>query len=106
MPNRARHFQTGHIAENKKKSWPFCNLHNVRFVRRAVDTDPDPAFQVNPDPNPIRIQGFDEKIKKKNTAENFSKYYFDQKLQFTYVQATGELEKPSALKKEHPALQI
>ncbi len=70
-------FQTGHIAENKKESWLFCNLHNVRSVRRAVDTgtDPDPAFQVNPNTNPIRIQGFDEQIKKNNTAENISKYY-------------------------------
>jgi hypothetical protein len=34
-----------------------------------TDTDPDPAFQVNPD-NPE--QGFyDQKLKKKNTAENF-----------------------------------
>ncbi len=34
------------------------------------DTDPDPAFQVNPDPDPIRIQGFDDqKLKEKNTAE-------------------------------------
>jgi hypothetical protein len=31
--------------------------------------DPDPAFQLNPDPDtdPIRIQGFDDqKLKKKN----------------------------------------
>jgi hypothetical protein len=35
----------------------------------------DPGFQVNPDPDPIRIQGFDDqKLKKK-------------KLQFTSVQA-------------------
>jgi hypothetical protein len=52
------------------------------------DTDPDPAFQVNPGfPDPIRIQGVDDqKLKKKNTDENF----FDQKLQFTRVQARGE----------------
>jgi hypothetical protein len=30
------------------------------------DTDPDPAFKVNPDPDPIRIQGcYDQKLKKK-----------------------------------------
>jgi hypothetical protein len=30
------------------------------------DTGPDPAFQMNPDPDPIRIQGFDDqKLKKK-----------------------------------------
>jgi hypothetical protein len=35
---------------------------------RAVDPDPDTAFQVNPDPYPI--QGFDgQKLKKKNIAE-------------------------------------
>jgi hypothetical protein len=36
------------------------------------DTDPDLAFQVNPDPDldPIRIQDSDDqKLKKKNTAE-------------------------------------
>jgi hypothetical protein len=38
------------------------------------DTDPDPAFQVNPDP------GFsDQKLKKKNADEKL----FDQNLQFT-----------------------
>ncbi len=78
---------------------------------RAVDpdsmnsdpyTDLDHAFQVNPDTDPIRIQGFDDQ-KLKNTAEIFFISFFDQKLQFTYVQATGE--KPSALKREYRALQ-
>ncbi len=47
--------------------------------------DPDQAFQVNPDPDPIRIQGFyNQKLKNKNTTENFY-LLFDQKLQFTYV---------------------
>ncbi len=42
-----------------------------------------------------------------HTTENFSKYYFDQKLQFTYVRGLSKLkEKPSALKREHPALQM
>jgi hypothetical protein len=36
------------------------------------DTDPDAAFQLNPDPDAIRIQGFhDQKVKKKNIAEIF-----------------------------------
>ncbi len=55
----------------------------------SLNPDPDPAFQVNPDPDtdPIRIKGFDDqKLKKKIQMENL----FDQKLQFTYVQATGE----------------
>ncbi len=64
---------------------------------RALDLD-----SMNPDPDTdqhfkwiriqiwIRIQGFDDqKLKKKNTTEIFI-YFFDQKLQFTYVQATGE----------------
>ncbi len=39
-------------------------------MNQDPDTDLDPAFQVNPDP--IRIHGFDDqKLKKKNTAENF-----------------------------------
>jgi hypothetical protein len=33
-----------------------------------LDTDSDPAFQVNPNPDPIRIQEFDDqKFKKKNS---------------------------------------
>jgi hypothetical protein len=60
-----------------------------------LDTNPDPAFLVNPDmdtdtdpdPNPIRIQAFDDqKLKKKNIDEKF----LDQKLLFTFVQAPGE----------------
>jgi hypothetical protein len=40
------------------------------LIDRAVD--PDPAFPVNPDPDPILIQGFDDqKQKKKNTGEQF-----------------------------------
>jgi hypothetical protein len=47
--------------------------------------DPDPAFQGNPDPDPIRIQGFDDKkLKEKNTAEKLFKSVFDHKFQFTY----------------------
>ncbi len=42
---------------------------------KAVDLDPDPAFQVNPDPDtgPVRIQSFDDqKLKKdKNTDGKF-----------------------------------
>jgi hypothetical protein len=55
------------------------------------DTDPYPAFQVNTAPDTDPIQGFDDqKQKKKITAENFFKSFFDQKLEVTYVQATGE----------------
>jgi hypothetical protein len=54
--------------------------------------DPDPAFQVNPDP--------DQKLKKKSTAHNILSF-FDQNLQFTYVQLQ---EKLSALEREHPAV--
>jgi hypothetical protein len=49
---------------------------------RVVDPDSlNPAFQVNlkPDPDPIRIQGFNEqKLKKKNRVENFFSPSFDQ----------------------------
>jgi hypothetical protein len=56
----------------------------------------DPAFQVNPDPDPIRIQGLDDqKLKKKYTDLIKSCNLLMSKLQ----------EKPSALKREHPALQ-
>jgi hypothetical protein len=51
--------------------------------------EPDPAFQVNPDPNtdpdPIWIQGFDDqKVKKKNTAE-ISFYFFDKNYTLQYL---------------------
>jgi hypothetical protein len=50
-----------------------------------TDTDPDPAYQVNP----IRIQSFDDqKLKKQHRI--FFLSYFDLKWQFTYNQATGE----------------
>jgi hypothetical protein len=56
-----------------------------------VDPDslnPDPAFQVNP--YGIRNPDPDQKLKKKNTAKIcFS--IFNQKLQFTYIQATEAL---------------
>jgi hypothetical protein len=42
-------------------------------------------LETNPDPDPIRIQGFnDQKLKKKITAEKIFIFFFDQKLQFTY----------------------
>jgi hypothetical protein len=74
---------------------------------------------VDPDslnPNPIRIQSFDDQqLKKINTADIFLLSFLDQKLQFTYVQATGEDVNPqkrtsSTSKneiyiKKHPPLQ-
>ncbi len=77
------------------------------LLYRAVDPDslnPDPAFQVNPDPDPIRIQGSDDqKLKKKIQLEIFYIYFFEIKncnLLMSKLQ-----EKPSTLKREHPALQ-
>jgi hypothetical protein len=59
--------------------------HLTVLAIRAVDPA-DPAFQVNRDL--IRIQGFDDQKRKKKNSNFF--FFFDQKLQFTYVQATGE----------------
>jgi hypothetical protein len=55
----------------------------------------------------IQIQDFyDRKLTKINTRK---KYFFDQKLQFTYLQGSikdaQSTGKPSALQREHPALQ-
>ncbi len=55
----------------------------------SLNLDPDPAFQGNPDPDPdpIQIQDFeDQKLKKKIKM----KIFYNQKLQFTYAQATEE----------------
>jgi hypothetical protein len=68
---------------------------------RAVDLNtfnPDPTFPVNLDPDPIRIQGFDyQKLNLKNRAEHF--------LIFFIKICNLLMSKPSALKREHPALQ-
>jgi hypothetical protein len=80
-------------------------MPGIYYPGRAVDPDslnpdpdPDPAFQVNPDtdpdPDPIRIQGFDDQKQKKKIKQNFFISYFDQKLQFTHVQATREAFSP------------
>jgi hypothetical protein len=71
------------------------------------DTDPDPAFQVNPNtdpnPDPIRIQDFDDqKLKKKNTAETFFLFFL---IKNCNLLMSKPQEKPSALKREHPAVQ-
>ncbi len=53
----------------------------------SFNPDPDPAFQVNPDQDSIRIQGFDDQKfkKKKIQLKFFSSSLFDQKLQFSYL---------------------
>ena len=43
-----------------------------------ANTDPDT------DPDPIRIQGFNDQKLKKNNSWKKIKFFFDQKLQFTY----------------------
>ncbi len=46
-------------------------------------------FRLNTDPDPKRIQGFnDQKLRKKITSEKKFKFFFDQKLQFTCPQAS------------------
>jgi hypothetical protein len=84
--------------------------HRIRgqdIVCRAVDQDllnqdTDPAFQVNPDSDPTRIQGFDDqKLKKENTA-NFKKSFLIKNCNLLKSQLQ---EKPSTLKREHPVLQ-
>jgi hypothetical protein len=50
----------------------------------VVDTDPDPAFQVNPDtepdPDPVRIQGFDDQKLKKKIQLKFFYIFFCSKI--------------------------
>ncbi len=62
------------------------------------DTDPDPAYQVNPDPDPIRIQGFDEQKLKKKYSWNY--IFFIQNCNLLM----SKLQKHSTLKLEHLAL--
>jgi hypothetical protein len=48
----------------------------------SLNPDSDPAFQVNPDPYRIRIQGFDDQKLETNIADFF--IFLDHKLPFTY----------------------
>ncbi len=51
----------------------------IRIQRLRLETNTDP------DPDPIRIQGFnDQKLKKKWQLKKKIKFFFGQKLQFTY----------------------
>ncbi len=55
-------------------SWAPSTLMDLLFNTRAVDPDPDPEFQVNPesDPDPILIQFFLwPKTEEKNISEIF-----------------------------------
>jgi hypothetical protein len=55
------------------------------LLNSDLDTDPDAAFQVNPDPDQIWIQGFDDQNLKNKIEPNFLIYLFlIKKLQFTY----------------------
>jgi hypothetical protein len=69
------------------------------------------GFFLIADPDPVPNPGLRKNVKKFTTEK--IEYFFEKKLQFSGpkasimdAQATGEvLKKPSALKKEHPALQ-
>jgi hypothetical protein len=87
----------------------------------VVDPDslnPDLTFQMNPDPDTVHIQSgsnpdpgfYDQKLKKKKyNGKFFFLYFFDQKLQLTYLSLhkgrPSYRKKPSAPEREHPALQ-
>jgi len=68
------------------------------------DKDPVPAFQVNPDPDTDPVQKIEEK-----TAE-FLYIFFDQNCNSHIPRPSQRLsklqEKPSAFRREHPALQM
>ncbi len=60
--------------------WIRINFFRIRIQSLMLETNTDPV----PDPDPIRIQGFNDQKLKKITAQNFYFIFFDQKLQFTY----------------------
>jgi hypothetical protein len=62
-----------------ESGWKLLHKKTLTVLRcRAVDPDPAPAFQVNPDPDTDLIQDFDDqKLKKKNIQ---MKNLLDQKL--------------------------
>ncbi len=49
---------------------------------------------MDPDPDPIRIQGFNDQKLKKNTAEKKIYIFFYQKLQFTVYLSLGLHKEP------------
>ncbi len=78
--------------------------HWVRmfWIFKAVDPDslnsnsnpdPDLGFQADPVPDPIRIQGFDDK-NLKNYCRKFCLTFLIKNCNFTYVRATGKAFSP------------
>ncbi len=59
-------------------------------------------FRLNTDPDPFRIQGFDDQ---KLERENYSRIGSKTTIYCTYSYASKIHKKPSALKRKHPALQ-
>jgi hypothetical protein len=59
-----------------KKTRLRIRIHFIRIQHFRLNTDPDP--------DAIRIQGFNDQKFKKITVENFFLFFLDQKLQFTY----------------------
>jgi hypothetical protein len=55
--------------------------HTFHYLLNSdLDTDPDAAFQVNPDPDQIWIQGFDDQnFEELNRAKFFNISFFDKK---------------------------
>jgi hypothetical protein len=84
-------------------SYNICNVVNLD----TLSPDLNPAFQVNLDPG-YRSRFWWPKMEKKYSW-NFSKYFFDQKLQFSWPRPPERMsklqKKSSALKREHPSLQ-
>ncbi len=62
------------------KNAPILPVFRIRmnFLRIRI------RMEANTDPDPIRIQGFNDQKLKKITAEKKLHFFFDQKLQFTY----------------------
>jgi hypothetical protein len=92
------------------------NFLGVLFIvvdpdSKYTDTDPDPAFQVNPDPYRIRfrIQSFDEQKLKKKSSEKIKMYLFKSKIanfvSLGLLKGRPSYRRLSAFKRKHPARQ-
>jgi hypothetical protein len=75
----------------------------------SINPDPDLAFQVNPDPDPIRIQGFDHQKLKKKTQLKISVFLhlslitnYNLLIPRPSYRTSKLQEKPSATKREQP----
>jgi hypothetical protein len=89
------HAQLGRICDQHEDEWDFL-LDVMRVSKGKKKSVSDPSFQVNPDPDPVQIQGCnDQKMKKKKYSRKFFISFLTKNFNLLWSKLQ---EKPSALK--------